>query len=232
MPKKTAKKSAKKTAKKVPRPTGSIVPKAGLSFEGVIDSVSRLHSEFLRQATKAVNVSLTLRNWLIGAYIHEYELRGADRAKYGKNPMPALADSLTQRGISGCASTNLYTHLRFYQYYPQIGATVSRLLGAISASPTHLLQMLVADGVMKDQIFQSPTGKLQVIDMEEVTDNRIFQTVSGKLQVNDVKEVIENQIDKKTLFSPYFSERNNLSNSNNDKKPTLFPYLSTGKIRE
>jgi type I restriction enzyme, R subunit len=44
------------------------------------------------QAGRAINVSLTLRNWLIGAYISEYELRGADRASYGENLLSELAD--------------------------------------------------------------------------------------------------------------------------------------------
>ena len=91
--KKVAKKPTKKAVKKASKRTGNIVPQASLSFGSVVDSVSRLHTEFLRQATHAVNVSLTLRNWLIGAYIHEYELRGADRAKYGENSSnSAVAD--------------------------------------------------------------------------------------------------------------------------------------------
>ncbi len=32
---------------------------------------------------EVINVSLTLRNWVIGYYILEYEQRGADRADYG-----------------------------------------------------------------------------------------------------------------------------------------------------
>ena len=62
MPKKVAKKSTKQAVKR----TGP-----QWSFTGVVDSVSRLHTEFQRQSAKAVNVNLTLRNWLIGAYIHE-----------------------------------------------------------------------------------------------------------------------------------------------------------------
>ena len=34
--------------------------------------------------SRAVNISLTLRNWLIGCYIAEYELNGEDRAAYGE----------------------------------------------------------------------------------------------------------------------------------------------------
>jgi hypothetical protein len=60
MVKRVAKKATEKTVKKASRQAGP-----GLSFGSVVDSVSRLHTEFLRQATHAVNVSLTLRNWLM-----------------------------------------------------------------------------------------------------------------------------------------------------------------------
>ena len=105
--------------------------KVDLSFESVVDSVSRLHTEFQRQATKAVNVSLTLRNWLIGAYVHEYELRGADRAEYGENLLKELSKILTKRKIPGCDFTNLYKCLRFFRLYPQILESVKLKLQSI-----------------------------------------------------------------------------------------------------
>jgi hypothetical protein len=45
--------------------------------------IHRTHAELAAQANKAVNVSLTLRNWLIGLHITEYEQQGLDRAEYG-----------------------------------------------------------------------------------------------------------------------------------------------------
>ena len=34
-------------------------------------------------AVKTINQATTLRNWIIGCYIVEYEQNGSDRAKYG-----------------------------------------------------------------------------------------------------------------------------------------------------
>jgi len=143
MPKKITKKPTKKAVKKAPGRVG-----LDLSFASVVDSVSRLHMEFLRQATRAVNVSLTLRNWLIGAYIHEYELRGADRAKYGKNLVPELAKTLSAMGIPGCAPSSLYSHLNFYRFYPQI---LQPLVGE--------LRIDGLEGIAKEPIFQSLIGE-------------------------------------------------------------------------
>jgi hypothetical protein len=52
-----------------------------LTFEHLVGSIRGVDAELAAQAGRAVNISLTLRNWLIGWYIEEYELRGADRAQ-------------------------------------------------------------------------------------------------------------------------------------------------------
>ena len=54
-----------------------------------------VHSEAAVLASRAVNVSLTLRNWLIGCYIAEYELRGKDHAAYGEKLLDSLAIELS-----------------------------------------------------------------------------------------------------------------------------------------
>jgi len=124
MPKKAAKKIMKRTVKKVAKRTGlvKVSKSVSLSFANVVASVSRLHTEFLRQTTQAVNASLTLRNWLIGAYIHEYELRGADRAQYGENLVPELADTLTKKGVPGWIHENFIDISVFF-------ASIRRLWG-------------------------------------------------------------------------------------------------------
>ena len=55
-----------------------------LDFESLIGAIADVHRRLQHQATRAINTSLTLRNWLMGAYIHEFELRGKDRAEYGE----------------------------------------------------------------------------------------------------------------------------------------------------
>jgi DUF1016 N-terminal domain len=90
------------TAKRCPRP---------LAF-GLV------HSEPAAQASRAVNVSLTLRNWLIGSYIAEYELLGKDRANYGEKLLDSLATELSVLNVSNSNRRQLYRYLRFYRTYP------------------------------------------------------------------------------------------------------------------
>ena len=91
-----------------------------LTFSSLIGTIRNIHNELAAQAGRAVNVSLTLRNWLIGCYIAEYELRGADRSHYGDKLLTTLAGELTTRTISNCNRRQLYRYLRFYRFYPQI----------------------------------------------------------------------------------------------------------------
>ena len=72
------------------------------TFEALVTSIQQVHDQLATQASKAVNVSLTLRNWMIGLYIAEFELRGADRANYGDNLFSVLAEHLTSLKVSNC----------------------------------------------------------------------------------------------------------------------------------
>jgi len=105
------------------------------SFEQLTETIRSVHTSLASQAAKAVNVCLTLRNWLIGHYIAEYQLNGADRAKYGEKLIPELAKQLSD--LSNCNRRQLYDYLNFFQAYPQIAEVASLLLARYSPeSPT------------------------------------------------------------------------------------------------
>ena len=53
------------------------------------------HAKLAAQASRAVNTSRTLRNWVIGFHITEYEQHGTDRGKYGDRLIERLSDRLT-----------------------------------------------------------------------------------------------------------------------------------------
>ena len=91
----------------------------------LVSAIREVHESLATQAGKAVNISLTLRNWLIGAYIAEYELHGADRANYGDRLLSELSERLRKHKISSTGRRQLYNYLAFYRTYPQIVQTVS-----------------------------------------------------------------------------------------------------------
>jgi predicted nuclease of restriction endonuclease-like (RecB) superfamily len=92
----------------------------GLTFEDLVLSIRGADADLAAQAGRAVNISLTLRNWLIGCYIVEYELRGADRARYGKKLLARLSARLAAHGVSRAEERELRRYRQFYQTYPQI----------------------------------------------------------------------------------------------------------------
>ncbi|MCD6010337.1 MAG: hypothetical protein K0Q79_199 [Flavipsychrobacter sp.] len=92
-----------------------------MKLDSLISQINSLDGALKHEATKAVNRLLTIRNWLIGYYIVEYEQNGEDRAKYGDNLLNILSDSLSVKGLS---ETNLKINRSFYLAYPVIAQPV------------------------------------------------------------------------------------------------------------
>lgn len=96
-----------------------------MKFDQLIKLLSETHADLKQQAGKSVNCFLTIRNWLIGYHIFEYEQQGKDRAHYGNNVVANIADSLQQQNVPSCSETALKAYRRFYLAYPEIRQTVS-----------------------------------------------------------------------------------------------------------
>ena len=99
----------------MPSKKNPIAPAANGDFESLVTNVVQIHHQAQDFAAKAVNIGLTLRNWLIGWQIEEYQRNGADRASYGDKLMDTLAKRLIQQGWKRCDRRELY---RFRQLYP------------------------------------------------------------------------------------------------------------------
>ena len=89
-------------------------------FEELIDSVYQTHNLLHQNVQKAINLNLTVRNWLIGCYIVEFEQNGEDRAKYGTRLLEEMARSLKIRRLKGLDARTLRSCRTFYNVYPQI----------------------------------------------------------------------------------------------------------------
>jgi hypothetical protein len=66
----------------------------GMDFTALVTAIGQVHAQSAAAASRAINTTLTLRNWIIGAYIHHCELNGADRATCGQRLMEKLAQAL------------------------------------------------------------------------------------------------------------------------------------------
>lgn len=96
-----------------------------MNFNNLISNIQQTHSYLQSVAARAVNTPMTVRNWLIGYYIIEFEQNGEDRAVYGEQLIRKLEKELTNQGLKGFSFTNLNIFRQFYLAYPEIIQTVS-----------------------------------------------------------------------------------------------------------
>ncbi|MFO7933935.1 MAG: PDDEXK nuclease domain-containing protein [Bacteroidales bacterium] len=109
-----------------------------MNFEQLIQACEQAHNYLQGTAVSAVNQSLTIRNWLFGHYIVEYEQNGEDRAKYGTELLKKLAERLGSLSIKGLSDRSLRNCRQFYLVYPQINLALSDfgLPGSIWQTPS------------------------------------------------------------------------------------------------
>lgn len=143
------------------------------TFSELIASIRSVHSELSAQAGRAVNISLTLRNWLIGCYISEYELNGKDRAEYGTALLERLSIELNKLGIPRSGERELRRYRQFYQIYPQIRE---------SLPPEFARQTLMP--------MNSGVGDSRIAQPESAQLARDGQTVFAKLSFTHIAELI------------------------------------------
>lgn len=118
-----------------------------LTFNGLVESIKKAHKDCVAQASKAINTNLTLRNWIIGYYIEEYERAGVDRIRYGERLMDVLSNTLTKNGLARCDRRELYRYRQFYLAYPQIVEAVTpqfikKSLGKVETASPQLIEEL------------------------------------------------------------------------------------------
>lgn len=99
-----------------------------LEFSGLVEKIQSIHHELKRSALRSVNTMLTIRNWLIGYYITNYEMQGADRAQYGERLMDSISLELQRLKVPRSAKRELQRFCQFYRTYPQILRSLNALL--------------------------------------------------------------------------------------------------------
>ena len=88
-----------------------------VGFGDLVNAVKLTHQCSYQAAVKAINRYATMRNWLIGFFIVEYQQKGNDRAAYGEKLLKRLEESLHTRGLN----VTLFQNCRlFYALYPQM----------------------------------------------------------------------------------------------------------------
>lgn len=113
-------------------------------FDTLVEGLARLQARAREAAVRSVDEILTLRNWLIGAWIVAYEQEGTDRARYGEGLIDALAAAFKARSVRGLGRSSL-------KNYRQIALTCTTLgicqTSGESAAPAQIWHTLSAESV-------------------------------------------------------------------------------------
>ena len=143
------------------------------SFGDLTSIIQTTHDAALSSAVKAINRMQTMRNWLIGYYIVEYEQHGKDRAEYGAKLLKKLEERVNRKGIS---TTLLKNSRSFYLHYPQM---VDNLVPAIS--PTVSDQLVKQKGkspTVSDQLVKQKGKSPTVSDQFKTSGKKIISSLS------------------------------------------------------
>jgi hypothetical protein len=84
-----------------------------VDFEQLVWSTHQTHDYLKNREVSAVNQSLTIRDWLFGYYIVEYELKGKDRAKYGDMLLVEWPRILRRKVSKGCHKETYIASVNF-----------------------------------------------------------------------------------------------------------------------
>jgi len=196
--------------------------KTNLTFAELVLSIRQAHDLFSAQASKAVNISLTLRNWAIGYYIERYERLGVDRAKYGERLMDDLSETLRKLGLSRCDRRELYRYRQFYLTYPQIVEAAAPQLTAVLQNKKQW-QLLTVKSKQKiaGSIVESLTPQL----------TNSGQTLLSRLSFTHFAELLEIQDSLKRVFYEVECIRGNWSVRELKRQIATLYYERTGLSR-
>ena len=225
-----------------------------MQLDTLVENIDTTCNIMQSQAINSVSKSLTLRNWIIGYYIVEYEQMGRDRATYGENLIGSISKKLSH--IKGLSTTNLKLFKIFYLSYPQISQTVSaqfkieikksqtvsdqllivpmqKLLQVCSFS--HFVELVKIDDDLKRTFYEVETikGNWSVRELKRQVDSQTYERVGlskdKKEIIRSISNVSENLLPQQIIKDPYILEFTGLeqkvSYSENDLESALLDHL-------
>ncbi|MFA5215948.1 YhcG family protein [Sulfuricurvum sp.] len=203
------------------------------TFEHLITQITTVHTTIQTEAIRSISKSLTIRNWLIGYYIVEYEQNGSDRANYGDKIIQNLVTKLSH--IKGMSRSNLKSFRLFYITYPQISQSVPdqfsldytksqsvtgqstihqidifKLLN--SCTFTHFVELIKIDDSLKRLFYEVETikGNWSVRELQRQVNSQTYERIGLS---HDKKELIasitftaEKLLPEQIIKDPYILE--------------------------
>lgn len=107
-----------------------------MNYAALVKAINSATTELQGRAAAAVNQALVIRNWLVGAWLVEFEQTGKDRAKYGARLMEKLAEDLAEQKVKGLGDPRVLRDCRaLYLTYPEIRGSATREFEMMAVPP-------------------------------------------------------------------------------------------------
>lgn len=169
-----------------------------MNFEALANNIIGVQDALQSQAAHAVNLSLTVRNWIVGCYIVEFEQNGEDRAQYGEQLLKKLAKRLNRRGFG---ERRLYEFRQFFSTYPYLNEEVTKYLQQqgrkqiLRSTTAKLSQIKTEDNINDITILRSTTAILENVALEawQTQPEQLFNRLSAThlIYMSNIKEPLK-----------------------------------------
>lgn len=137
----------------------------------LVQVIQHTNQFFLDQIQRQVNTALTLRNWVIGYYIVEYEQKGEDRAEYGRKLYAKVTEKLKASGLRSVSAK-----LEVGEAGTHIQPTDANLL-LTRLSFSHFIELIKADTFLKRVFYEIEAIKnnWSVRELERAMGSLLFE---------------------------------------------------------
>ena len=178
----------------------------------LVTAIEAANNYFQTQVQKQVNTALTLRNWIIGQYIVEYEQKGEDRAKYGQQLLKEISRSLKGVGLDSLRERHLYICKDFYLAYPEILQTPSAKLYLSDFQSIGILRTVSAKSEIQPiGISQTVSAKSEQPEKARVLLQTDYNLLLNRLSFSHFIELLKIDIPLKRNFYEIEIIKNNWS---------------------
>lgn len=174
-----------------------------MNFEQLATIITDTHQQLQQSAVKAVNQRLTVRNWLIGFYIVEFEQNGEDRATYGEQLLKNLEQRINQKALS---VTLFQWSRKFYLLYPRFNLLIKHSFMLICETPSH--KLIVNE---EKQIYETLSHKLQNIENEDNDENIPAEKLLSSISFSHFIELMKIDNPVKRLYYEMLTIQTGLS---------------------
>lgn len=166
-----------------------------VNSDDIFKDAQEIIEQTRNNAYQAVNVAMIQRNWLLGKRIADEELKGKNRAEYGKEIIKKLADFLTNKYGKGFDFSSLYKYVRFYKEFPEILDLASPKFYLLSW--THYRSLLrVSDKTARNWYMQeaiNETWNVKTLDRNIASQYyyRLLQSRDKQVVTDEMKQITE-----------------------------------------